>query len=60
MICEVAATLRCDPARRVPDTAVADHHDAPYPVLVYARGARDVITADFVSYAAILGISPAG
>jgi DNA helicase II / ATP-dependent DNA helicase PcrA len=58
IICSVAATLRRDPARRVPDTAVADHHDAPHPVLIYTSSNRDIITADFVRYAAELGISP--
>jgi UvrD/REP helicase N-terminal domain len=56
-ICTVAATLRSDPARRVPDVAVADHHDAPHPVLVYADTNRDAITTDFISYAAKLSIS---
>jgi hypothetical protein len=57
-ICAVAATLRGDPTRRVPDTAVADHHDAPHPVLIYTSGGHDAITADFIGYAAELGISP--
>jgi ATP-dependent DNA helicase UvrD/PcrA len=58
VICTVAATLRGDPARRIPDTAVADHHDAPHPVLVYTGRDRDAITADFVAYAAKLDINP--
>lgn len=58
VICTVAATLRSDPARRVPDTAVADHHDAPHPVLIYTGGNRDTITADFIGYATKLHISP--
>ena len=57
-ICAVAATLRGDPARRVPDTAVAEHHDAPHPVLIYPSGKPDAATADFIGYAAKLGISP--
>ena len=57
-ICTVAATLRGNPDRRIPDTAVADHHDAPHPVLIYTGGNRDAITADFISHAAKLGISP--
>jgi DNA helicase-2/ATP-dependent DNA helicase PcrA len=57
-ICSVAATLRRDPARRVPDTAVADHHNAPHPVLIYTSSDRDMITADFVRYAGELGLSP--
>jgi hypothetical protein len=57
-ICAVAATLRGDPARRVPDTAVAEHHDAPHPVLIYPSGNPDAATADFIGYAAKLGISP--
>lgn len=55
-ICTVAATLR-DPARRIPDTAVADHHGAPHPVLVYTGRDRDAITTDFIAYAAELDIN---
>jgi DNA helicase-2/ATP-dependent DNA helicase PcrA len=58
IICTVAATLRSDPARRIPDTAVADHHDTPHAVLIYTSGNRDAITADFIGYADKLGISP--
>ncbi len=58
VICTVAATLRSDPARRIPDTAVADHHDAPHPVLIYTGGNRDTITADFIDYATKLDVSP--
>jgi len=58
VVCTVAATLRSDPARRVPDTAVTDHHDATHPVLIYTGGNRDTITADFVDYAAKLDVSP--
>jgi DNA helicase II / ATP-dependent DNA helicase PcrA len=58
VICTVAATLRADPARRIPDTAVADHHEAPHPVLVYTGKDRDAITADFLAYAAKLDINP--
>lgn len=58
VICTLAATLRLDPVRRVPDTAVADHHYEPHPVLVYTGADRDVITADFIGYAAKLGIAP--
>jgi superfamily I DNA/RNA helicase len=57
-ICTVAATLRGDPARRIPDIAVADHYGAPHPVLVYTGKDRDAITADFVAYAAKLDINP--
>lgn len=57
VICTVAATLRNDPARRIPDTAVADHHDAPHPVLIYTGSNRDTITADFIDYSAKLNIS---
>lgn len=56
-ICTVAATLRSDPARRVPDTAVANHHGASHPILLYTGKDRDAITADFVAYAAKLGIN---
>ncbi len=56
-ICTIAATLRGDAARRAPDTAVADHHDAPHPVLIYASRDRDAITTDFLGYAANLGIN---
>jgi DNA helicase II / ATP-dependent DNA helicase PcrA len=58
VICTLAATLRSDPSRRVPDTAVAVHRDAPYPVLIYAGGNRDRVTADFVGYATTIDISP--
>jgi UvrD/REP helicase N-terminal domain len=58
VICKVAATLRSDPARRAADIAVACHHDAPHPVIVYAGGDRDVNTADFIGYATKLDISP--
>jgi DNA helicase-2/ATP-dependent DNA helicase PcrA len=58
IVCTVAATLRSDPARRVPDTAVADHQDAPHPVLIYTGASRDTITSDFIGYAAKLDISP--
>jgi DNA helicase II / ATP-dependent DNA helicase PcrA len=58
VICKVAATLRRDPARRAADIAVACHHDAPHPVIVYAGGDRDANTADFIGYATKLDISP--
>lgn len=57
VICTLAATLRSDPARRVPDTAVADHHDAAHPVLIYSTNDRDAITTDFLSYATKLDIN---
>jgi hypothetical protein len=57
-ICKAAATLRSTPSRRVPDTAVADHHDAPHPVLVYTGSNRDSITTDFIGYASKLDINP--
>jgi hypothetical protein len=56
VICSFAATLRADPTRRIPDIAVADHHDAGHPVLVYVDTDRDAITTDFVAYAGTLGI----
>lgn len=58
IICAAAATLRGDPARRVPDTAVAGHHNVRHPILLYATEARDAATADFLAYAATIGISP--
>jgi len=57
-ICRVAATLRSGPAVRAADTAVADHHDAPHPVLLCTGANRDTITSDFIDYAAALGIMP--
>jgi DNA helicase II / ATP-dependent DNA helicase PcrA len=58
VICRVAATLRSNPARRAADIAVACHHDAPHPEIVYAGGDRDANTADFIGYATKLDISP--
>jgi len=58
-ICTLAATLRADPARRIPDVAVADHHDAAHPVPVYTSADQDAITADFIGYADKLGIGTA-
>ena len=58
IICTLTATLRGDPARRTPDIAVANHHDAEYPVLLYTSKDRDAVTADFLAYAARIGIAP--
>lgn len=57
-ICRVAATLHGGPGARAADTAVADHHDAPHPVLLYAGTSPDTITTDFIACAGRLGIRP--
>jgi DNA helicase-2/ATP-dependent DNA helicase PcrA len=58
IICTLAATLRNDPGRRIPDTAVADHRDALHPVLVYTDTNRDVTTTEFIDYASKFNIQP--
>lgn len=60
VICALAATLRTDPPGRIPDSAVADHRDAPHPMLIYTSNDRDAITADFINYAAKIGIDAGG
>lgn len=37
VICGLAATMRADPARRIPDVALADHHDIGLPVHLIAH-----------------------
>jgi DNA helicase II / ATP-dependent DNA helicase PcrA len=45
IVCGLAATMRADPARRVPDVALADHHDVGPPVYLIAHdGGAEVAT----------------
>jgi hypothetical protein len=54
-ICRAAATLRT--SGRSADTAVADHHAEPVPVLLYSAAALDAAVADYLAYANGLGIA---
>lgn len=42
VICSLAATMRANPARRIPDVALADHHDVGLPVhlIAHSNGAE--------------------
>ncbi|MEV0726562.1 UvrD-helicase domain-containing protein [Micromonospora purpureochromogenes] len=55
IICRIAATLRT--SGRPADNAVADHHAETTPVLLYSATTGDTAVADFLDYAARLGIS---
>jgi hypothetical protein len=56
-VCRLAATMRADPHRRTPDTALADHHDLDIPVhLIPLDGGKELST--FEDIAARAGIPP--
>ncbi|WP_161801634.1 UvrD-helicase domain-containing protein [Micromonospora sp. RV43] len=56
-VCRLAATMRADPRRRTPDTALADHHDAELPIhLIPLDGGKELSTFDDVATRA--GIPP--
>lgn len=44
IICDLAATMRADPIRRIPDVALADHHDIGRPVHLIAHASGGEIT----------------
>ncbi|MEJ3741838.1 UvrD-helicase domain-containing protein [Actinomycetes bacterium KLBMP 9797] len=58
VICGLAATMRADPTRRIPDVAIADHHDIGHPVhlIAHADGAE---VATFHALANAAQIPPA-
>lgn len=58
-VCRLAATMRADPHRRTPDTALADHHDIDIPVhLIPLDGGNEL--AAFEDIASRAGIPPSG
>ncbi|MEV1321469.1 UvrD-helicase domain-containing protein [Micromonospora arborensis] len=57
-ICHLAATLRTDPHRHVPDNALADHHDSDLPVHLIALNKGKELAA-FDTIATNADIAPA-
>jgi DNA helicase II / ATP-dependent DNA helicase PcrA len=55
VICSLAASMRADPARRVPDIALADHHGIGLPVRLIAHaGGAEIATFHALASAALI------